>query len=104
MPANARVFQIALVPEWIVKLLERVVEHEQFWINGVEFGRGDNWSYEAGRNIVYSPKITVFEKDFYNFTSVPELTGTLPVFTTRHKLIDSDNFTLINATQKTNIQ
>jgi len=87
--SNARIFQIDLVPEYMVKLLERVTSHESFWINSVLFGRGEDWTWDIGKNIVYSPKITVIEKNYRNFTSDPELTGDLPPYEVIYRVINS---------------
>lgn len=80
LPQNGRLLQIRKVPEFMQAILDLAIFHEQFYVNGILFGYEKGWEYEATEGINYSATLTVFEKDYYNFTIDEELTGNAPVF------------------------
>jgi len=77
---NLRQLIIDSVPEWVMQILKKIIQHDHFYINGIEYSCDSGWEYEATENRRYSASLKVNENDFNNPTVYTELQGNIPVY------------------------
>jgi hypothetical protein len=102
-PKNKRLLQVNLISEYVQEVLDLAIQHDSFYVNGVEFGIDEGWEYEATDNLLYAPKINLTQKNYYNFAEDEELTGINPVYEDSLMMINDTDYVLINLTDKVKI-
>lgn len=79
MPQNNRNLVCDFVPEWFMNVLNLAIMHDNLEVNGVAYSTGNTWDAKPTENRMYAPKITLTQKNYYNFGNDFEVKGDLPV-------------------------
>ena len=100
LPINARVLKVRLVPEWVLDTLNLAIQHDEFYINNVQFSAKGVFEFDDTKGDMYPLKLTVMQNNFWNFTEDEQLDGELAPIVNGFKMINDTDYTLINATDK----
>ena len=84
-PVLKQLLQIELLPSIYVRVLNIAIGHDTFKVNGQVYTAegGFEAGDRLGQTLMYIPKIELKVKDYQNYSSDPELTGTVPTITSK---------------------
>lgn len=102
-PLKNKKWEIELLPDYILELLNIAMQHDYFYINQVRYNSEDTIEVEQqGDTRLYSSNITLqIVEDaqgngYEDYTNDIEITGGYPVFEDAYSLINDEDFSIIN--------
>lgn len=80
-PIDSQILIIELVPDYLLKIMNKAIGHDIFAINGQQFTTdgGFDGGDPLGNTLTYTPNIELRVKDYENYSIDQEIEGDLPV-------------------------